>query len=254
MPTTQISKDRAKELLQNAINEITELQNLSGGSEKFIVWKRNTANAIKRIFTEDEQHLRDFNAISYFAPPTMFAVATRGGTAPPPESDQPYYEEGLKDAKAILQSMLEEVETYWEDAPGSPTTLGDEFWQLIHPAIVGVAKSRFDAGHHADAVETAFKYINETVKAKVKKRTGKELDGSSLMNTALSPNAPVIVLDDLSTESGKNIQTGFMQIFAGSMTGIRNPKAHSVITIDRERAIHFLFLASLLMHKLDEAT
>jgi len=30
-----------------------------------------------------------------------------------------------------------------------------------------------------------------------------------------------------------------MQIFAGSMTGIRNPKAHSNITIDAPRAIHF---------------
>jgi hypothetical protein len=53
-----------------------------------------------------------------------------------------------------------------------------------------------------DAVETASKHINEIVKAKVKNRPGRELDGSSLMNTALSPNAPIIVLNDLSTESG----------------------------------------------------
>ncbi|MBA7577516.1 hypothetical protein ES708_19369 [subsurface metagenome] len=43
-----------------------------------------------------------------------------------------------------------------------------------------------------------------------------------------------------------------MQIFSGAMTGIRNPKAHENITIDSQRAIHFLFLASLLMFKIDE--
>ena len=37
------------------------------------------------------------------------------------------------------------------------------------------------------------------------------------------------------------------------MTGIRNPKAHSNITIDPLRAIHFLYLASLLMYRIDEA-
>ncbi len=128
-----------------------------------------------------------------------------------------------------------------------------DFWSLIHPSISGLCKSRFDAGHFADSIETAFKHINQTVKNKVKKKTGNELDGASLMNTAFSPKTPIISLDDLSTENGRNVQTGYMQIFAGSMTGIRNPKAHDIINIDRERAIHFLFLASLLMHKLDEA-
>jgi len=45
-----------------------------------------------------------------------------------------------------------------------------------------------------------------------------------------------------------------MQIFAGSMTGIRNPKAHGNLNITRERGIHLLFLASLLFHKLDESS
>lgn len=43
-----------------------------------------------------------------------------------------------------------------------------------------------------------------------------------------------------------------MQIFSGAMTGIRNPKTHKNIKIDKKRAIHFLFLASLLMYKTDE--
>jgi hypothetical protein len=37
------------------------------------------------------------------------------------------------------------------------------------------------------------------------------------------------------------------------MIAVRNPKAHEFVEIDARRRIHFLFLASLLAYKLDEA-
>ena len=126
------------------------------------------------------------------------------------------------------------------------------FTFLLHPEILKVAKSRFNSGHYADAVESAFKLINNTVKEIVKTTTGEELDGAKLMYKAFSPRNPIIVLGDLSTETGKNIQEGYMHIFAGAMMGIRNPKAHNNIEIDAKRAIHFLLLASLLRYKIDE--
>ncbi len=125
-------------------------------------------------------------------------------------------------------------------------------WDKIHPRVKELAKPRFDIGHYADAVESALKDLNSIIKARVKEVTREELDGSSLMNRAFSLNNPVIVLDDLNTNSGRDIQKGYMQIFSGTMTGIRNPKAHDNITIDANRAIHLLYLASLLFYKLDE--
>jgi len=91
------------------------------------------------------------------------------------------------------------------------------------------------------------------VKKIVKDKTGQELDGSALMQRAFSLENPIILLEDLTTETGKNIQKGYLQIFAGTMTGIRNPKAHENIVIEQERAVHFLFLANLLMQILDES-
>jgi uncharacterized protein (TIGR02391 family) len=91
------------------------------------------------------------------------------------------------------------------------------------------------------------------VKRIVKGKSGNELDGAPLMKTAFSVKNPVITLDDLSTNDGQNIQQGYMEIFAGAMTGIRNPKAHGIVTIGPERAIHFIFLASLLMDTLNIA-
>jgi uncharacterized protein (TIGR02391 family) len=112
----------------------------------------------------------------------------------------------------------------------------------------------FASGHFADSVEAAFKAVNERVKKVVLAKTGQEYDGADLMGRAFSLKKPILLLGDLSTVTGQNMQVGYLQIFAGSMTGIRNPKAHENIEIDAARAIHFLFLASLLMAKLDEAT
>jgi uncharacterized protein (TIGR02391 family) len=126
-------------------------------------------------------------------------------------------------------------------------------WNLIHPDIAELTRGRFESGHYADAAETALKYINRYVKETVKKATGNEYDGVDLMRRAFSVNNPIITIDDLSTENGRSIQQGYMEMFVGAMMGIRNPKAHDVITIDRERAIHFIFLASLLMDTVDIA-
>lgn len=141
---------------------------------------------------------------------------------------------------------------HWEKIPSDKAL--ENSWRIIHERIIKVAIKKFEDGHYADAVESAFKEINTCVKEIVRNKKGEELDGAKLMFKAFSLKNPIILLADLSTQTGKDIQEGYMQIFAGAMKGIRNPKAHANITISRERATHFLILASLLMSKLDEAT
>lgn len=128
----------------------------------------------------------------------------------------------------------------------------NQVWGLLHPSVVALAKPRFEAGHYADAVEAVLKEVNSAVKQLHKKAANEELDGAPLMRKAFTPNNPTIVLDDLTTETGRNVQQGHMDLFAGAMIGVRNPKAHGNIVITPERAIHHFFLASLLFCKLDE--
>lgn len=125
-------------------------------------------------------------------------------------------------------------------------------WSLMHPKVVELGKPRFNSGHYADAVESVFKELNSRVKQLYFEATGDELDGVPLMRKAFTPSNPIIVLDDLGTETGKDIQQGYMELFAGSMAGIRNPKAHHNLHISAERATHHLMLASLLFFKLGE--
>jgi Protein of unknown function (Hypoth_ymh) len=86
------------------------------------------------------------------------------------------------------------------------------FWQLIHPRICALARPRFEAGFFADAVEASFKELNDTIKRIVRDGDGRELDGAGLMTTAFSPQAPIIRLTALATETDKSIQQGYMQI------------------------------------------
>ncbi len=146
--------------------------------------------------------------------------------------------------------MEEKQEDIGRDIEGE--ILPDNFCDDIHPKIASVAKSRYESLHYTDAVEAALKEVHNCVKEIVRRKINRELDGASLMRTAFSPSNPLIVLDDLSTESGRNIQEGYMVIFAGAMIGIRNPKAHHNLDLKERGAKHLIYLASLLMNKLDE--
>lgn len=125
--------------------------------------------------------------------------------------------------------------------------LTNTFWHLIHDKIKAVAKPRFDSKQYADAVEASFKELNDIIKQEYKSKTGNELDGQKLMNQAFSTNSPTFELVDLSNQSGQNIQEGYRFILAGSMCGIRNPKAHQNLVIDQNDAIEKIILASHLL-------
>ena len=135
-----------------------------------------------------------------------------------------------------------------EEAPSST----DWFWQFVHPEVAVLARPRFEAGFFGDAVEASYKEVNDAVKRIVKDVDGRELDGSGLMTAAFSVQNPLIRLTALETDTDRSIQQGYMQIMAGAMTGIRNPKAHGNLNPDGTKALHLICLASLLMHKIDE--
>ena len=74
------------------------------------------------------------------------------------------------------------------------------------------------------------------------------------MNKAFAESDPYIVLGDLSTETGRNIQTGFHFLFMGAVRGIRNPNAHAQFEpLGREEGSEELAFASMLMRRLDNA-
>lgn len=149
----------------------------------------------------------------------------------------------------IVPEVRKLLETTDVDRSQNPTQW---FWEFVHPRISALARPRFEAGFFGDAVESCFKEVNDAVKRIVRDNDGRELDGAGLMTTAFSPQNPVIKLNELATDTDRSIQQGYMQIMAGAMTGIRNPKAHGNLNPESTKALHLISLASLLMHKIDE--
>jgi len=111
------------------------------------------------------------------------------------------------------------------------------------PELVSTTRELFCHGHLAQSVEEAFKYANNLVK----QRTGLTADGADLMNRALSLKNPVLKLSPLKTASQQDQQQGYMQILAGAMTGVRNPRAHQHRYLEDPRvALELLCLANHL--------
>lgn len=106
-----------------------------------------------------------------------------------------------------------------------------------------VSRQLYYEGHYAIAVEEAYKCLNNFVKSK----SGLDEDGSDLMRKTFSIKKPVLKLNKLRTKSQKNQQIGYMDIFAGCMTGIRNPRAHEHRYLDEPHvALEMLSLANHL--------
>ncbi len=137
------------------------------------------------------------------------------------------------------------------DAAGTLTPLRQDARIAALHADVRQSAGRFlDSGHLEVAIFEAFKAVNNRVKA----MTGLDLDGSKLMSEAFSDSNPRIALADLTTETGRNIQSGFRFLFMGAVRGIRNPDAHELFkALDAEEALETLAFASMLMRRLDDA-
>ena len=148
-------------------------------------------------------------------------------------------------AMAIFKALINEVNNPKQSV-----------WGLIHPMIETVSKQLYLDGHYANAAEDAFIEINDRVKKLYKNlnpTATKIPDGDTAMTTVFSSNKPLLKVCDMSTESGQNEQKGLMLMLQGAMSALRNPKAHSNITISKDDAMRRIMYASMLMYKIDEA-
>ena len=75
------------------------------------------------------------------------------------------------------------------------------------------------------------------------------------MFTVFNEKNPILKLNELHSTSDRNEQEGYKHLFAGAMTGIRNPRAHEhELRDDPKVALEKLAFANHLMNKLDAAT
>jgi uncharacterized protein (TIGR02391 family) len=137
------------------------------------------------------------------------------------------------------------------DAAGVLTPLGRDVRVVaLHPEIRQVADRYIEGERMEVAIFEAFKAVIN----RVKKMAGIEGDGSGLMGQVFSVDNPRLLLADVSTQTGKDIQNGYKFLFMGAAQGIGNPDAHEPFkALGPEEGMEELTVASLLMRRLDKA-
>lgn len=140
------TKDRAIERLRKVLNEIPELKTLPSDSldpmplppiyppstellsdsPEFERWHRNAQVTLRNTFGDNSRQLNEFNNIS-FKPRRKRGTVSRLSPdfqvyVTPPPNPASAYMKGLDSAAALLKSMIEEIEDYWEDEKQTTTS------------------------------------------------------------------------------------------------------------------------------------
>ena len=102
------SKSQAKSRISKALEAIPDLRDLNTESPEFIKWRRDTEVAISYTFGEDSRHTKDFGRINFSSISSLFDHQNSSEEARA-------YRSGLDEARAVLESMLGEIEEYWPD-------------------------------------------------------------------------------------------------------------------------------------------
>lgn len=93
-------KSKALERLRKALNAIPALKNTQNDSPEFMEWRESTRVSISHTFGDNSNRIKEFERIYFSTPRPFYRTA---------------YEHGLNSASALLKSMIEEIEDYWED-------------------------------------------------------------------------------------------------------------------------------------------
>lgn len=126
---------------------------------------------------------------------------------------------------------------------------------LLHPDIQRVSEKLYKDGSYANSACDAFIEIDSRLQKIYREKrpnAEKDLSGQSLMNKIFADKDPLFELGDLTTQTGRDIQSGTRFMFAGAMGALRNPKSHKNINLGKEDCMRRLIFASMLMYKVDE--
>lgn len=122
----------------------------------------------------------------------------------------------------------------------------------VHNDVLEYCRAELLEDNYFHAVLEATKSVAE----KIRNKTDIDRDGARLVDAALGGDAPVLRINDLSTESKRSEQSGFVNLLKGLFGVFRNPTAHAprqVWTMEKDDALDLFVLASYAHRRIDEA-
>ena len=122
-----------------------------------------------------------------------------------------------------------------------------------HSEIFKYCKAELLEDNYFHAVLEAIKGIAN----RIRELSGLTSDGAELVNKAFSVKAPILAINNLSTETEQSEQKGFGNILIGIFGAIRNPTAHAPKIswpITEQDALDIFAMVSFIHRKLDSTT
>lgn len=244
------SSDEIDDAIQKLERRLIELQELNvqeavltdNGAED--VARSNVRATIREVFGPNSPEFKEHEHIRLWVGSMhmgMSKVEIIRGT-----------QRGVNQTKGILNGLIGRLKEKREDISrgtvAAPTTYFDRL--NLHPRILEVSRDLFLDSHAWEAVFAAAKALVNYVKD----RSGRhDLDGTPLMRTVFSRNAPLLAFNELKDQTDADEQEGMMHLFEGAVLGIRNPGGHSFPEGPGQRAIEYISFLSLLAYRVQEA-
>lgn len=93
--------------LNDVLGRVPKLKGLRHGDQEVEKWQRDARVAIGNTFGQDSEHVTEFKEISFYLP--FMSDRTTDS------EEQDWYIRALSRAEVKIQSMIEEIQEYWED-------------------------------------------------------------------------------------------------------------------------------------------
>jgi uncharacterized protein (TIGR02391 family) len=121
----------------------------------------------------------------------------------------------------------------------------------LHELVAAACLARFELGHFREGVLAAILAYRDMVR----QRSGLvDENDSTLMGRAFGGKpAPALVVADLRTDDGKNVQRGIAHLSEGLLAFVRNPLTHNAAEIDSAAAMRMIALVDMLVRAVDQA-
>lgn len=119
----------------------------------------------------------------------------------------------------------------------------------IEEKLWDFVKKNYNSENYSNAILDAIQFIGDLIRDK----SGLEGDGNTLVGIAFGGENPKLKLNNLQTETEKNIQKGIEQIFRGIYSAYRNPRSHSKLDDSENDANEIIIFINHLSKILDKS-
>lgn len=141
-----VTKEQAIEKLKRSIDQIDSVKSKGRKSTEYKKWHRDTEVAITYIFGTQSRHLKEFAHLSFRLDFVISGITTD-------DDFDEAFQTGLESARAVLQSMIQEISEYWSDKTDPSTNLTKELNKKPQGDTIG--KDIFIIHGHDEGIKEA---------------------------------------------------------------------------------------------------